>query len=130
MSDPSSQGTPPQHRDDPPGARGWPRTATLIGAVVMLLLLTAPQEAAVPKNNLADMIGTLLGYAIFALVVWGALYAITIRRASRHWKIGSLVVLMAIGMVDGFISISRAPIAGEIETLPGPPAAPVDAPKA
>ena len=129
MSDPSAERIPPEPLPPPLPPRGRPLLATLIGALVMLLPLAGPQEAAAPKYNLADMIGTLLGYAIFALVIWGVLYAITVRRASRRWKLASLIVLMTIGLVDGFISIGRAPATAEIEKLPGLQLSPGAAPK-
>jgi len=109
MSDePPAEHIAPAPLPPPLPPRGHPLLATLAGSLLILLLLAAPEEAAAPKYDLAGKLGALLGHVIFALVVWAALYAITIRRASRRWKIGSLAVLIALGLLNGLISIGRS----------------------
>ena len=98
-------------RDDPDGSGGHPLIATLIGSLLLLLSASGPvapsSHAGTPAYALAQVTGAVIaGVAI----VWGVAFAITIRKASPAWKVGSFV---AIALVSAIVGLSRAGQAGE-----------------
>jgi hypothetical protein len=90
--------------------RGRPLVATLVGAAALLLLVAVPigppGEAPLnPDEAMAYRAGELFGAAVLSAgIVWGIAYAITLRFASRKWKIASLIVL---GIVATIVSVAR-----------------------
>lgn len=75
---------------------GHPIVATIAG--VLFLLLIASQGRGAPFGGGAESQAANMGYlfgsvATGAAIVWGIAYAITIRRASRAWKIASLIII-------------------------------------
>jgi hypothetical protein len=108
-------------QDEPPGGygyleqhenrRGHPGIATLVGAVALLLLAAVPLGApAHPPSGreeaLAYLAGEIAGAALISGgVVWGIAYAISLRHASRKWKVASLVIL---AVVASLVSVVRA----------------------
>jgi hypothetical protein len=88
---------------------GHPLVATLVAAGVLLLTLGIPlhlPEHSGPGYREGYLIGQ---FVLGPLVLWGIAYAITIRKASPGWKIGSLV---AIVLVSAAVTLARmgAPI--------------------
>jgi hypothetical protein len=83
---------------------GHPLIATLVAAGVLLLTLGIPLH--LPERSGAGYReGYLIGqFVLGPLIVWGIAYAVTIRKASPGWKIGSLV---AITLVSAAVTLAR-----------------------
>lgn len=82
---------------------GHPIIATIIGVIVILVGLASnpgPPTASPPAIILAGATGV-------ALLVWGIAFAITIRRTSHVWKVGSFAILWALCLLAGLASIGR-----------------------
>jgi len=91
--------------EEPPG--GHPLLATIAACVLLLLSAGAP---AGPSRDLSGEEGAAYFYGyliggpvVVAAVVWGIAYAITIRRSSRRWKVGSFVAILAVSLLAGAI---------------------------
>jgi hypothetical protein len=77
---------------------GYPLAATLTGcALLVALAVSEPRLAGNQPLNLLLAAGAGLG-----LVLWLIAFIATIRRAPLLWKLGSLVVLLAVGAGGGY----------------------------
>jgi hypothetical protein len=103
--------------DQPPVAEeGRPILATVIGSLVVLLTAGGPAgsgaSSADPAEAAAYRLGEFVGGAlVVALIVWGIAYAITIRRASRRWKIASFVILLLVSTLVSLVRIGAREVA-------------------
>ncbi|MES2443621.1 MAG: hypothetical protein V4574_12390 [Pseudomonadota bacterium] len=83
---------------------GHPLIATLVAVAILLLTLGVPLTLP-PGSGGAYRAGMLTGYFAFGpLILWGLAWAITIRKASPGWKIGSLIVIV---LVNALVVIMR-----------------------
>jgi hypothetical protein len=95
---------------------GRPLIATAICAGVLLLWL-ASNSSIHPRSGVgpAYFVGVALGGAFFGAILWGISFAITIRKASRGWKLGSLAALVVLGGLVAFAKVgspsAAAPVA-------------------
>lgn len=90
--------------------RGRPGIATAVGAAALLLLLAVPmgprgRQPADPNEAMGYLAGEIFGSALISAgIVWGIAYWVSLRHASRNWKIVSLVIL---GIVATVVSVAR-----------------------
>ncbi|WP_420136830.1 hypothetical protein [Sphingomonas sp.] len=80
-----------------PKRRGSPATAT---AIIAFFLLAAAIGSGGEKTRIsgaAERLGYVAGGVVLAILLWAIAYAITIKHASRPWKIGSFVLLALLG---------------------------------
>jgi hypothetical protein len=85
---------------------GHPLLATLIGCFCLLLTAGMPvRDAALatsdPSEAAAYQVGQIFGAMIVGIILWGIAYAMTVRRASRRWKIASLAILVVLSLLVG-----------------------------
>jgi hypothetical protein len=83
---------------------GHPAVATAICAFVLIAGIAGGSVTAAPRNG-AVLLGEFLGSVSFGPILWGIAYAITIKRASPGWKIGSLIVLLLLSIVCSLAKI-------------------------
>jgi len=82
---------------------GHPIVATIVGAVAILMGVGGN-----PRPPAAGDLPTILGGVTgVTLLVWGIAFAITIRRASLGWKIGSFAILWVLCLLATLGSIGR-----------------------
>jgi hypothetical protein len=96
MGDPD-EATIPHQQASPPRRRGHPAIATALIALVLLAAAVGSGGAATRIAGLAERLGYIAGGVAFAAILWGIAYAITIKHASRPWKIGSFIALALLG---------------------------------
>ena len=106
MNDPN-QPADPQGEAFPRRKTGHPVIATVVAAFVALLGSLPGRGTSLATEGLADRLGYIAGGAVFGVILWAIAYAITIRRASRRWKIGSFILLVLLGTLT----------AGEVQIL-------------
>jgi hypothetical protein len=122
MPDPS-QATDPQDNAIPRRKAGHPAIATTVAAVVALMALLPGRAASLATGSLAERVGYIVGGVVFGAILWAIAYAITIRRASRGWKIGSLMLLVLLGTLgalarlDGGSAFARADVDATADQL-------------
>lgn len=92
------------YRDRGEDYGGHPAVATAICAFVLLAAVAGGSVTAPPRNG-AELFGEFLGGAAFGPILWGIAYAITIKRASPGWKVGSLIVLLLLSIVCSLAKI-------------------------
>lgn len=96
MNEAEPDWTVEQTRDE-----GRPALATAISSAI-LLLSTCNRPDRVTASG-AETAGYLLGGILFSIAIfWGIPYWITIRKSSRGWKIGSLVVITVLAVLASF----------------------------
>jgi hypothetical protein len=76
---------------------GRPLLATAICAGLLLLWLAGRSSVPTQSRDLAYFSGVAIAGALFGAILWGIAFAITIRKASKGWKAGSLILLALIG---------------------------------
>jgi len=89
---------------------GHPLLATLIGCFLLVLTVGAPvRDAALATSDRSEaaayQAGQLIGSVLIGIIVWAIAYALTVRRASPRWKIGSLVILVVLSLLVGLIRL-------------------------
>lgn len=101
-----SRAGPDMAASDAQRPAGHPLIATVICAV-LLILCTAGAGGGERGAGMdgAYLVGHLFGDGIFAGILWGIAYAVTIKRASGTWQIGTLVALIVIGMLFGLLQL-------------------------
>ena len=87
--------------------RCHPIVATLV-TCVFLLITTSNTNPAVLPSNPAERQGYLVGTILAATFIpWGIAYALTIRKASTGWKIGSLLIIASFAILTALIQTGR-----------------------
>jgi hypothetical protein len=88
----------------------YPLAATIVASFLLLLMIGVPAGPSGDSPGDADTafayrLGEMFGGAVGGvLVFWGLAYAITIRHASRRWKIASFAI---VGLVSVLVSLVR-----------------------
>lgn len=101
---------------EPEQSRGHPLIATLICLFVLIMGVGGSLGMAhEPARNLAELLGEIAGHEIFAAMLWGIAYAITIKRSSSVWQIGSLIGLVLFGLLTGLVAIGARNVARETD---------------
>jgi hypothetical protein len=90
----------PAERQEP---EGHPVIATAICALLLIIgSANSPAHSGPPAGEgLAGLLGYVFGSGVFAAILWAIAQAITIKRASRAWQVGSLIFLVVIGLICG-----------------------------
>jgi hypothetical protein len=95
------------------GYGGHPGIATSICALLLVASCAGSHGGAMVSaggdEGRAELIGMIMGGAIVGMILWAIAYAITIKRASPGWKVGSAIFLVILGLV---VSLVRVGIAG------------------
>lgn len=90
---------------------GHPLLATIICVVLMFFSLAGGADRHEMHRNGAELVGYIIGGGVFAAMLWGIAYAITIKRASPGWKAGSLITLILVGLLVGLLRVGTQNIA-------------------
>jgi hypothetical protein len=90
---------------------GHPVIATIIAAFFSLIGVFSGDRVSLTADGLAGRIGYIAGGAGGCALLWGIAYAITIKRASRGWKIGSLIVLLMLGALGSLVRLGTQNLA-------------------
>ena len=106
---PAGSGAGPVSSAAPGRTGGRPLLATLIGVGILALSLAGQDGTPTGSGDSAVSVGFVLGGALFGAILWAVAYAITIRKASNGWKIGSLIVLAVLG---GLVALNKVATAG------------------
>ena len=99
---------------------GHPIVATIVGVLFLLLMASQGRSEGFGggPGTQAEKMGYLLGSVIGAAgIVWGIAYAITIRKASTGWKVGSLVVIAIAALLSTAIRMGRPDAALRADAL-------------
>ncbi|PCD04234.1 hypothetical protein COC42_08080 [Sphingomonas spermidinifaciens] len=102
--------TPPEDAIGTPRRRstGRPIVATVICALLLIGSCVGQQN--LPRPDIAgqgELVGRLLGGALFAALLWGIAFVVTIRRASRRARLISLSSLLALGVLTQLVALNR-----------------------
>ena len=84
---------------------GHPLLATVVCIILMFFSLIGGAGRHEAHGSGAELAGYIMGGAVFAAMLWGIAYAITIRRASPGWKIGSLITLIIVGLLVAVLKV-------------------------
>ena len=90
---------------------GHPLLATVICIILMFFSLIGGAGRHEAHGSGAELAGYIMGGAVFAAMLWGIAYAITIKRASPGWKIGSLITLIIVGLLVGVLKVGLQNVA-------------------
>lgn len=97
---------PYEHEDNyPEESGGHPLIATLICTA---LLLGGSATPATALANRAEVIGYIFMAGVFGLILWAIAYAITIKRSTTGWKVGTAIVLAVVGAFSGVLKVAGA----------------------
>jgi hypothetical protein len=95
---------------------GRPLLATAICAGMLLLWLAGRTTIPTGSRDLAYFSGVAIAGGLFGAILWGIAFAVTIRKASKGWKAGSLILL---AMIGAFVALTKLGAFGG--AAPSPP---------
>ena len=93
----------------PAKSGGHPLIGTLACVVVLGMALAGQGSTPVESDGGASDAGYVVGGALFGLILWAIAFAITIRKASTRWKLGSLILVTLLGALVSFIDLAAGP---------------------
>jgi len=113
-----SQAAPLPAEAAPVRSGGHPLIATAICLGLLLLSLAGQSATPMDLDGPASSAGFVFGGALFGAILWGIAFAITIRKASTRWKLGSLIVLAVLGGLIALNKVAKAGAAAPAAPLP------------
>jgi hypothetical protein len=93
----------------PAKSGGHPLIGTLACLAVLGMALAGQGSTPVESDGGASDAGYVVGGALFGLILWAIAFAITIRKASTRWKLGSLILVMLLGALVALVDLVGAP---------------------
>lgn len=87
---------------------GHPLAATIIISLIMIVSAVNVRHSPPPSDPaeaMGHMAGTVLGSAIFGLILWNIAFAITIRKASSRWQARSGIAIIIVSTLTGIVSL-------------------------
>lgn len=93
----------------PAKSGGHPLVGTLACLAVLGMALAGQGSTPVESDGGASDAGYIVGGALFGLILWGIAFAITIRKASTRWKLGSLILVMLLGALVAAVDLVGGP---------------------
>jgi hypothetical protein len=108
IGDPVDPNMPVRYEPDE-GDGGHPLVATIVGVVFLLLMAASSRESGASglQGQAEKLIYLATSAVVGAAIVWGIAYAITIRKASTGWKIGSLIAIAIASLLSTAIRMSH-----------------------
>ena len=99
------QPEPPAEPGPGPAKKSYPGIALGIILLFFGLALIGGQNSDPGVANSAERTGFVIGWAFGGVILWGIAWLITIRHASRGWKWGSLLAIIAVGLLTGLVRL-------------------------
>lgn len=86
---------------------GHPLIGTLVCLAVLGMALAGQGSTPVESDGPASDAGYVVGGALFGLILWAIAFAVTIRKSSTRWKVGSLILVTLLGGLVAAVDLVR-----------------------